>query len=143
MIAGTTEQFELDAKDELADIASAYNDINAALLEARRLRAQVENDNRQLQTDIVALLESGKSVITTTSYNHLPTFGSDVHDRIRTACERGGTRFHAAGEHPGFMFERLATSVTAGMMGAEPTSVAPIGAPTLGNDVTVEETVHG
>jgi hypothetical protein len=63
--------------------------------------------------DIVALLESGKDVITTTSYNHLPTYGSDARDRIRAACERAGTRFHAAGEHPGFMFERLATSITA------------------------------
>jgi hypothetical protein len=63
--------------------------------------------------DIVALLESGKDVITTTSYNHLPTYGADVHRRIEDACGRSGTRFHAAGEHPGFMFERLATSVTA------------------------------
>jgi hypothetical protein len=63
--------------------------------------------------DIVALLESGKSVITTTSYNHLPTFGADADRRIRAACERTGTRFHAGGEHPGFMFERLAVSITA------------------------------
>jgi len=63
--------------------------------------------------DIVALLESGKDVITTTSYNHLPTYGADADARIRRACETAGTRFHAAGEHPGFMFERLAASVTA------------------------------
>jgi hypothetical protein len=63
--------------------------------------------------DIVALLESGKNVITTTSYNHLPTYGADAHDRIHRACQQGGTRFHAAGEHPGFMFERLATAITA------------------------------
>ena len=63
--------------------------------------------------DIVALLESGKSVITTTSYNHLATFGKDAYDRVHAACAPAGTRFHAAGEHPGFMFERLATSVTA------------------------------
>ena len=63
--------------------------------------------------DIVALLASGKNVITTTSYNHLPTFGPDADERIRRACAQAGTRFHAAGEHPGFMFERLATSVTA------------------------------
>ena len=62
--------------------------------------------------DIVALLESGKSVITTTSYNHLPTYGEGVAARIEAACARAGTRFHAAGEHPGFMFERLATTLT-------------------------------
>jgi hypothetical protein len=62
--------------------------------------------------DLVELLASGKNVITTTSYNHLPTFGVDAADRIEAACRAAGTRFHAAGEHPGFMFERLATSLT-------------------------------
>jgi hypothetical protein len=62
--------------------------------------------------DIVALLESGKDVITTTSYNHLPTYGAAEHQRIGDACQRAGTRFHAAGEHPGFMFERLAATLT-------------------------------
>jgi hypothetical protein len=63
--------------------------------------------------DIVRLLESGKDVITTTSYNHLPTYGSEAHELIASACERTGARFHAAGEHPGFMFERLAVGLTA------------------------------
>jgi len=63
--------------------------------------------------DIVALLESGKNVITTTSYNHLATYGADARERIHRACARAGSRFHAAGEHPGFMFERLATGLTA------------------------------
>lgn len=63
--------------------------------------------------DIVALLESGKDVITTTSYSHLPTYGHDTQQRINSACQRGASRFHAAGEHPGFMFERLAVSLTA------------------------------
>lgn len=63
--------------------------------------------------DIVALLASGKSVITTTSYGHLPTFGAEACRRIHAACAVAGVRFHAAGEHPGFMFERLATGLTA------------------------------
>jgi len=63
--------------------------------------------------DIVALLASGKNVITTTSYNHLPTYGAETAARIERACAEGQSRFHAAGEHPGFMFERLATSITA------------------------------
>lgn len=89
---------------------SAILDLDADVVLHAASKAFPVNTNSD---DIVALLESGKSVITTTSYNHLPTFGSGVHDRIRTACERAGTRFHAAGEHPGFMFERLATSITA------------------------------
>jgi hypothetical protein len=63
--------------------------------------------------DIVALLESGKSVITVTSYAHLPTLGSDVDERIRKACAAGGSRFYPAGEHPGFMLEKLAVNLTA------------------------------
>ncbi|WP_156671403.1 MULTISPECIES: hypothetical protein [unclassified Mycobacterium] len=63
--------------------------------------------------DIVALLKSGKDVITVTSYAHLPTLGSDVDERIRTACATGNSRFCPTGEHPGFMLEKLAVSLTA------------------------------
>ena len=63
--------------------------------------------------DIVALLESGKSVITVTSYAHLGTLGAETVDRVTSACARSGARFHAAGEHPGFMFEKLAVGLTA------------------------------
>ena len=63
--------------------------------------------------DIVALLESGKSVITVTSYAHLPTLGPDVDERVQRACRAGGSRFYPAGEHPGFMLEKLAVGLTA------------------------------
>jgi hypothetical protein len=62
--------------------------------------------------DIVALLESGKHVITTTSYAHLGALGAAVEDRIRAACETGGVCFLGTGEHPGFVVERLATTLT-------------------------------
>ena len=89
---------------------SAILSLDADVVLHAASKAFAENTNTD---DIVALLESGKNVITTTSYGHLPTFGSDVDARIRRVCEQAGTRFHAAGEHPGFMFERLATAVTA------------------------------
>ena len=54
----------------------------------------------------------GTSVITTTSYNHLPTYGADIEAAFVDACRPGQSRFHAAGENPGFMFERLVTTVT-------------------------------
>jgi methyl-accepting chemotaxis protein len=57
MIAGTNEQFRLDSRDEVGDIATSYNEINAALVEARTLRAKVEADNLALQSDIVGLLQ--------------------------------------------------------------------------------------
>lgn len=66
----------------------------------------------QNTADIIALLESGKNVITTTSYAHLPTLGEEVADSISEACLTGGARFHGAGKHPGFVFERLAILAT-------------------------------
>jgi hypothetical protein len=62
--------------------------------------------------DICRLLESGSNVITTTSYNHLPSYGEELQTRFEKACAIGGSRFHAAGENPGFMFERLVATVT-------------------------------
>ncbi|MGE2691172.1 dihydrodipicolinate synthase [Mycolicibacterium pulveris] len=62
--------------------------------------------------DICRLLAAGSSVITTTSYNHLPTYGADVEAAFAAACAAGKSRFHAAGENPGFMFERLVTTIT-------------------------------
>lgn len=63
--------------------------------------------------DICRLLRAGISVITTTSYNHLPTYGAETETAFVEACRAGGSRFHAAGENPGFMFERLVATVTA------------------------------
>jgi 2,4-diaminopentanoate dehydrogenase len=62
--------------------------------------------------DICRLLAAGNSVITTTSYNHLPTYGAETESAFIQACLQGGSRFHAAGENPGFMFERLVATVT-------------------------------
>ncbi|WIM89739.1 dihydrodipicolinate synthase [Candidatus Mycobacterium wuenschmannii] len=62
--------------------------------------------------DICRLLAAGSTVITTTSYNHLPTYGADTEAAFVDACRQGGSRFHAAGENPGFMFERLIATLT-------------------------------
>jgi methyl-accepting chemotaxis protein len=56
MIAGTRETFSLAARDELGQVATSYNSINAALLEARGLRERVELENRELQSNILSLL---------------------------------------------------------------------------------------
>jgi 2,4-diaminopentanoate dehydrogenase len=62
--------------------------------------------------DICRLLAAGSTVVTTTSYNHLPTYGTETESAFVKACREGGSRFHAAGENPGFMFERLVATVT-------------------------------
>jgi hypothetical protein len=62
--------------------------------------------------DICRLLAAGINVISTTSYNHLPTYGAATEKAFTDACRIGGSRFHAAGENPGFMFERLVATLT-------------------------------
>ncbi|GFG50257.1 dihydrodipicolinate synthase [Mycolicibacterium agri] len=62
--------------------------------------------------DICRLLTAGTNVVSTTSYNHLPTYGADTESAFIEACRNGGSRFHAAGENPGFMLERLVATVT-------------------------------
>ncbi|GAB3223535.1 dihydrodipicolinate synthase [Mycolicibacterium hippocampi] len=62
--------------------------------------------------DICRMLAAGIDVISTTSYNHLPTYGTATTDAFLDACRTGSSHFHAAGENPGFMFERLVTTVT-------------------------------
>ncbi|QLL10070.1 dihydrodipicolinate synthase [Mycobacterium vicinigordonae] len=62
--------------------------------------------------DICRLLATGTNVVTTTSYNHLPTYGALVESAFVAACQEGATRFHAAGENPGFMLERLVATLT-------------------------------
>jgi hypothetical protein len=70
-------------------------------------------DFDQNTNDLVALLESGKNVITTTSYVHLGILDQRVKARIEEVCARRGVRFHGTGEHPGWVFERLAVTMTA------------------------------
>lgn len=57
MLAGTSESFKLEARDELAEIAQSYNQINQALVEARDLRGQIARDNEELQANILTVLE--------------------------------------------------------------------------------------
>lgn len=63
--------------------------------------------------DIISLLDSGKYVITTTSYVHLGILDREVERRIKEVCEKRGVHFHGTGEHPGWAFERLAVTMTA------------------------------
>lgn len=64
------------------------------------------------EDDLVRLLESGKNVITTTSYTHLPTYGEALVRRIESACKKAGVSFHGTGENPGFMFERFIATLS-------------------------------
>jgi hypothetical protein len=67
----------------------------------------------QNNADILALLDSGKSVISTTSYIHLGVLDPALERSIQQVCQKRGVRFHGTGEHPGWVFERLAVTLTA------------------------------
>ena len=56
MIAGSEETFHVASRDELGQIGESYNSINLALVEARRLKARVEQENQELQSNILNLL---------------------------------------------------------------------------------------
>jgi len=56
MIGGTTERFTLNTKDEFSEIVDDFNQINAALVEARALQARIADENAQTQANIVDLL---------------------------------------------------------------------------------------
>lgn len=67
---------------------------------------------QELDDDVVALLESGKNVVSTAAY-FAPEFrGQDVADRLQAACEKGGTTLMGTGVEPGFMFERVMPTLT-------------------------------
>jgi twitching motility protein PilJ len=57
MISGTSETFVDEARDEIAEVTVAYNEINAALVSARALQAQVQAENDDMQRNIVDLLQ--------------------------------------------------------------------------------------
>jgi 2,4-diaminopentanoate dehydrogenase len=61
-----------------------------------------------MDTDTVCrLLRSGKNVVTTSGFFYpSPDFAADG-AKIRTACEEGGTSFHAGGIHPGYAVDIL------------------------------------
>lgn len=66
--------------------------------------------------DITALLGAGHNVITVHPYQHLEfmehtTAPDGIADRIREACEAGGSTFHASGSHPEWTCSRLTPTI--------------------------------
>lgn len=91
------------------DSTDAIVDLGADVILHAASKAHPHDSNLD---DICRLLSSGSDVITTTSYAHLETCGPQTRSAILEACAAGHSRFHAAGENPGFMFERLVATAT-------------------------------
>ena len=51
---------------------------------------------------VCRLLRSGKNVVTTSGFFHPTEDFREGGDKIRAACQDGGTSFHAGGIHPGY-----------------------------------------
>ncbi|HEU5031507.1 MAG TPA: hypothetical protein VFV01_41785 [Spirillospora sp.] len=71
---------------------------------------------QRLDQDVIALLESGKNVISTASYHNaaMPNWLSATRpppSRLLEACRTGGVTLHGTGVHPTFMVERVAMTM--------------------------------
>jgi hypothetical protein len=62
--------------------------------------------------DLVALLESGKNVISINGYSHPQHWPGARLEALEAACRRGGTSLVGAGLNPGFAGEQLAVVAT-------------------------------
>jgi hypothetical protein len=62
--------------------------------------------------DIIALLESGKNVITTQGQHYPKAHGAERDAMFADAAKRGGVTLFGAGINPGFVLERLALTAT-------------------------------
>ena len=62
--------------------------------------------------DILALLESGKNVITTAGQHYPAAHGPERQEMFAAAARRGGVTLFGTGVNPGFILERLALTAT-------------------------------
>lgn len=62
--------------------------------------------------DIVALLRSGKNVLSINGNTFSPNWSRERRERIEAACQEGGVSFAGAGLNPGFAAEKLLVTAT-------------------------------
>jgi 2,4-diaminopentanoate dehydrogenase len=73
-------------------------------------RAFGESD--QMLRDVIALLESGKNVISVSDYIAPQIHGPEVRARLDAAAKAGGVSLHGTGIDPGFLCDRLPATLT-------------------------------
>ena len=66
-----------------------------------------------LVEDVVALLESGKNVVSIAGFHWPMSHGPDYASRLEAAAKRGGVTLAGVGVNPGMVVERLALAATA------------------------------
>jgi 4-hydroxy-tetrahydrodipicolinate reductase len=70
-------------------------------------------DESEMIDQVVALLESGKNVVSVTSFFYPRMRGREIEKRLEDACATGGSSLHGTGIHPSLMLERFAPTLTA------------------------------
>jgi hypothetical protein len=76
------------------------------------LHAPLAADMNEVDVDVIRVLESGKNVISTAGYYGPQARGADVVNRLEEACAKGRATLHGSGIEPGFVFDRLAPTLT-------------------------------
>jgi hypothetical protein len=76
------------------------------------LHAPLASDMNEVDVDVIRLLRSGKNVISTAGYYGPQARGQAVFDRLEAACHAGNATLHGSGIEPGFVFDRLAPTLT-------------------------------
>lgn len=68
----------------------------------------------EMENEIIAILESGKNVVTPVAYHYAysPSHEPEYIQRVEAACRKGKSSIHGTGENPGFWFERVALTLT-------------------------------
>jgi hypothetical protein len=76
------------------------------------LHAPLASDMNEVDVAVCELLKSGKNVISTAGYYGPQSRGAAVVDRLEAACEAGQATLHGSGIEPGFVFDRVAPTLT-------------------------------
>jgi 2,4-diaminopentanoate dehydrogenase len=66
--------------------------------------------------DVIALLRSGKNVISLRGYEYPWMLGDDYVAPLEQACAEGGSTLYATGNNPGFIGDRLLTTLMGGCL---------------------------
>lgn len=74
--------------------------------------APITTPAEEMDADVIALLKSGKNVVSATSYHYPPLKGQAYVDRLEAACREGNASLHGTGIHPNFFVERLGLTLT-------------------------------
>lgn len=69
-------------------------------------------DTREMDDDVIALLRSGKNVVTPAGYWYPPVYGTEYTDQIEAACREGNSSVFGGGENPGFFLPQLAVTLS-------------------------------